>query len=192
MGRSIRSNASSGWQRSLLAALIRGHAARCRVRLGLPDITVAVIDAKTLLHGAEHEHTRLDLGGFGLPIETIRRWACLGNVTPIVGFDAPGSLLGRTARLGQPLSSRRALRAWYRTCACCDVVFEHCQIPPRQLVGTRRPHQHRRPCPCATATITSLTKARLATLSLLPDRSLRIVLPNGEIRVHSPPTVIAA
>ncbi len=52
---------------------------------GLPDVTV-IIDAETLLSGHAHEGTVCDieLGRFGLPVETIRRWACLGTVTPVV------------------------------------------------------------------------------------------------------------
>ena len=58
---------------------------------GVPDVTV-LIDAKTLIDGCRHEHSVVDagLGRFGLPIETIRRWACLGSVTPVV-VGADGS-----------------------------------------------------------------------------------------------------
>lgn len=174
-----------------LAALIRGDApgSGSGSGSGAPDITL-VIDIDTLLHG-EHEHTRLDLGAFGLPIETIRRWACLGDVTPvIVGVDGTRLLLGRTARLANR-EQRRALRAWYRTCACCDVVFEHCQIHHVSwweqgghtniagLVPLCNRHHH-------------LAHEGGWQLTLLPDRSLHIVLPNGETRVHSPPKAMAA
>lgn len=169
-----------------LAALIRGEMPGSS---GVPDITV-VIDVETLLDG-EHEHTRLDLGRFGLPIETIRRWACLGDVTPvIVGVDGTRLLLGRTARLANR-EQRRALRTWYRTCACCDVVFEHCQIHHVDwwehgghtniagLVPLCNRHHH-------------LAHEGGWQLSLLPDRTLRVELPNGDIHLHSPPKVMAA
>lgn len=169
-----------------LAALIRGEATGGS---GVPDITV-VIDVDTLLH-REHAGTRLDLGRFNLPIETIRRWACIGDISPvIVGADGTRLLLGRTTRLANR-EQRRALRVLYRTCACCDVVFEHCQIhhvawfePSGHTdIGNLLPLCHRHH---------HLAHEGGWQLSLLADRSLRIVLPNGEVRVHSPPRVMAA
>jgi hypothetical protein len=71
------------------------------------------------VHGIELE---------GLPIETVRRWACIGTVTPvIVGADGVRLLLGRETRLANR-AQRRALRAFYRTCALCETPFEHTQM----------------------------------------------------------------
>ena len=39
------------------------------------------------------------LGKFGLPIETIRRWACIGSITPAdIGADGVRLFLGRETR----------------------------------------------------------------------------------------------
>ena len=169
-----------------LAALIRGEV---KGGSGVPDITV-VIDAETLLHG-EHAGTRLDLGAFNLPIETIRRWACIGDITPvIVGADGTRLLLGRTTRLANR-EQRRALRVLYRTCACCDVAFEHCEIHHVAWFDNGGPtdianllplcHRHHH-----------LAHEGGWKLALAADRTLRIKLPNGDIRVHSPPRAKAA
>ena len=44
---------------------------------GMPQVTV-LIDEQTLVSGCRHEHSVVDagLGRFGLPVETVRRWAC--------------------------------------------------------------------------------------------------------------------
>ena len=169
-----------------LAALIRGEVAGGS---GVPDIAV-VVDVETLLHG-EHAGTRLELGQFGLPVETIRRWACIADITPvIVGVDGTRLLLGRTTRLANR-EQRRALRVLYRTCACCDVVFEHCQIhhviwfdpDGRTDIDNMLPLCHRHH---------HLAHEGGWKLALTVDRTLRITLPNGEVRVHSPPRAIAA
>jgi hypothetical protein len=169
-----------------LAALIRGAITGGS---GVADITV-VIDAETLLHG-EHARTRLDLGQFGLPIETIHRWACIGDITPvIVGVDGTRLLLGRTTRLANR-EQRRALRTLYRTCACCDVVFEHCEIhhviwfdpDGRTDIDNLLPLCHRHH---------HLAHEGGWKLTMLTDRTLRVTLPNGEVRVHSPPRAMAA
>ncbi len=103
-----------------------------------PEVIV-VIDAQTLCYG-RHPGTYLDSGvpGLELPIETIRRWAVLATLVPLVA-DADGVVtqvgdpaqrlqLGRSTRLANR-SQRRALRAMYSTCAIsgCAVAFEHCQ-----------------------------------------------------------------
>jgi hypothetical protein len=169
-----------------LAALIRGEV---QLGSGVPDITV-VIDAETLLHG-EHAGTRLDLGQFGLPIETIRRWACLGDITPvIVGVDGTRLLLGRTTRLANR-EQRRALRVLYRTCACCDVVFEHCEIHHIAWFDNGGPSDIANLLPLC------FRHHHLAheggwKLALAADRTLQVTLPNGDVRVHSPPRAKAA
>src|SRR3954453_14128331 len=52
---------------------------------GVADVTV-LIDEQTFLHGRRHAASVVDagLGRFGLPVETVRRWPCLGSVTPVV------------------------------------------------------------------------------------------------------------
>src|SRR4051794_24161283 len=95
---------------------------------GVPDVSV-LIDEKTFLDGLRDDWSVIDagLGRFGLPVETVRRWACIGSVTPVVvGADGVRLYLGRETRLANR-AQRRALRALYRTCALCDVPFEHTQ-----------------------------------------------------------------
>ena len=106
---------------------------------GVPDVTV-VIDADTLLAGCRHDGSVVDagLGRFGLPIETVRRWACVGTVTPVVvGDDGVRLFLGRETRLANR-AQRRALRVLYRTCALCDTPFEHTQAHHVSWYGLQR------------------------------------------------------
>lgn len=151
-----------------------------------------VIDWSTFCHGA-HEQSRVDvgLGRFGLPVATIRRWACLADVTPIVvAPDGQRILLGRTVRVANR-AQRRALRVLYRTCALCDVPFDHCQIHHvawytlggltdiDNLLPLCNRHHH-------------LAHEGGWQLHLAPDRTLTITRPDGHVSVHGPPRVRAA
>jgi len=96
---------------------------------GVPDVTV-IIDERTLREGRARQGSVVDigLGKFGLPIETIRRWACIGTITPlVVSADGTRLLLGRETRLANVVQ-RRALRVLYRSCALCETAFDLCQI----------------------------------------------------------------
>ena len=67
----------------------------------LADVTV-LIDDKTLIDGRRHDHSLIDVGfgRFGLPIEAVRRWACIGTITPVVvAADGTRIYLGREPRL---------------------------------------------------------------------------------------------
>ena len=160
---------------------------------GLADVTV-LIDEKTLLDGCHHDRTILDagLGRFGLPIETVRRWACLGTVTPVVvGADGVRLYLGRETRLANR-AQRRALRVLYRTCSMCDVPFEHTQIHHVTWYGMQHgltdidnllplcsKHHH-------------LAHEGGWQLVLTPDRTLTVITRDGRTWSHAPPTVRAA
>jgi hypothetical protein len=158
---------------------------------GAPDVTV-LIDERTLLHGP-HEESVVEVGGahFDLPVDTIRRWACLGAVTPVVvAADGARIWLGRETRLANR-QQRRALRVLYRTCALCDVPFERCQIHHvvwyriggftdiENLLPLCGWHHH-------------LAHEGGWSLLLLPDRTLVVTTPDGVERVHGPPRVRAA
>jgi hypothetical protein len=160
---------------------------------GLPDVTV-LIDETTLVEGRRHPHSTIDagLGRFGLPIETIRRWACLGTVTPVVvAADGVRLFLGRETRLANR-AQRRALRVLYRTCALCDVPFEHTQAHHVSWYG----HQH------GVTDIDNLlplcSKHHHLVheggwhLHLAADRTLTITRPDGTAWTHAPPTARAA
>ena len=158
----------------------------------MPDVTV-LIDARTFLTGEAHDGTVCEagVGRFGLPIETVRRWACLGGVTPVVvGADGVRLFLGRETRLANR-AQRRALRVLYRTCALCDTAFEHCQIHHvhwfehggRTDVDTLLPlcnrHHH-------------LVHEGGWQLHLAPDRTLTVARPGGQVTTHGPPRARAA
>ena len=159
---------------------------------GAPDVTV-LIDSTTLLSGHVHEGTvrEIGLGRFGLPTETIRRWACIGSVTPVVvGADGVRLMLGRETRLANR-AQRRALRVLYRTCAMCDVPFDHCQIHhvdwytlggltdiDRLIPICNRDHHH--------------VHEGGWQLHLAPDRTLTVTKPGGVLSTNGPPTIRAA
>ena len=109
-----------------LVALITGQGTKTAGRI---DMSV-LIDADTLLHG-EHPDTVFDCGTpVDLPVETIRRWACDADITPIItAADGIRLYMGRDSRLANR-APRRALRAIYRHCAIpgCRIGFDHCAI----------------------------------------------------------------
>ncbi|MGB8858946.1 MAG: hypothetical protein WCC60_06810 [Ilumatobacteraceae bacterium] len=159
---------------------------------GWPDVTV-LIDARTFLTGEAHDDTisEAGIGRFGLPVATVRRWACLGSVTPVViGADGVRLFLGRETRLANR-AQRRALRVLYRTCALCDTAFEHCQIHHvhwydhggrtdiDDLIPLCNRHHH-------------LAHEGGWQLHLAPDRTLTITRPGGHVTAHGPPRAHAA
>jgi len=160
---------------------------------GAPDVTV-LIDLKSLAEGHRHEQSIIDagLGRFGLPVETVRRWACIGSVTPVVvGADGVRLYLGRETRLANR-AQRRALRVMYRTCALCDVPFEHTQIHHITYYGLElgltdidnlaplcSRHHH-------------LVHEGGWKLHLAEDRTLTVRRPDGTTTIHGPPRSRAA
>ena len=158
----------------------------------VPDVSV-IIDAETLLTGRAHEGTVCDigLGRFGLPVETIRRWACIGSITPVVvAADGVRIMLGRETRLANR-RQRRALRVLYRSCALCEVPFDHCQIHHvswysldgltdiDNLIPICNRHHH-------------LAHEGGWQLHLAADRRLTVTQPGGNIFTTGPPTIRAA
>jgi hypothetical protein len=168
-----------------LLALSEGRSAS-----GAPDVTV-LIDEKTLCDGRVWEGSVVDagLGKFGLPIETIRRWACIGSITPaVIGADGVRLFLGRETRLANR-AQRRALRVLYRTCAMCDTPFEHCHIHHvawytlqhgptdiDNLLPLCNRHHH-------------LVHEGGWQLHLALDRTLTTTTPDGAVRITGPPRI---
>jgi hypothetical protein len=160
---------------------------------GMPDVVV-LIDERTLLEGRRHESSVIDagLGRFGLPVETVRRWACIGKVTPVVvGADGVRLYLGRETRLANR-AQRRALRVMYRTCALCDTPFEHTQIHHVTYYGLEQGltdidnliplcsrHHH-------------LVHEGGWKLYLAANRILTVTRSDGQISIHDPPKTRAA
>ncbi len=152
-----------------------------------------LIDSTTLLHGI-HEASVIDFGlPIDLPIETIRRMACIAEISPIiVGADGVTLFLGNTSRLATP-EQRRALRAMYRTCAVpgCCVAWDNVVIHHLKYFRNRGPtdidnllplcvkHHH-----CAHEGGWQFT--------LAADRTLTITVPDGTVSCHSPPKALAA
>ena len=160
---------------------------------GLPDVTV-LIDEKTLLDGCRHERSTVDagLGRFGLPIETIRRWACLGTVTPVVvGADGVRLFLGRETRLANR-AQRRALRVLYRTCALCEVPFEHTQAHHVSWYGLQQGLTDIDNLLPLCNTHHHLVHEGGWQLILDADRTLTVIRPGGHITTHGPPRARAA
>jgi hypothetical protein len=171
-----------------LVALVDGEGAAA----GGVDMTV-LIDAKTLVDGV-HEHSVVDCGlPIDLPLDTIRRMACIADVTPvIVGADGVRLYLGRTTRLASP-AQRRALRAMYRRCAvpgcsaCWDsVVIHHLKYFRHggltdidNLLPLCIKHHH-------------FAHEGGWQFRLGLDRTLTIVRPDGSTFIHAPPRALAA
>lgn len=148
---------------------------------------IVVIDLQTLCDGP-HAHTRINItGGVEMPIETLRRHACLADIIPAI-VDTNGVIinLGRTQRLANN-AQRRALRAMYSTCAIpgCNITFDHCQphhlwywtdggpTDLDNLIPLCSKHHH-------------LAHEGGWQLALSPhDRALSITLPDGS--THPPP-----
>ena len=91
---------------------------------------LVVIDQQTLFHGS-HDGSRVEVdGGFDLPIETLRRMACIADIIPVVlGGDGVVRDVGRASRIATP-AQRRAMRAMYSTCAVpgCCVPFDQTDL----------------------------------------------------------------
>ena len=169
-------------QAQALASLIDGDVETA----GGPEMLM-VIDAETVIKG-EHDRTVLDMCGFDLPLDTIRRWACTAAITPvIVGLDGTRLMLGRTTRLASA-DQRRALAALYRTCGCCDTPFDRCQIHHVDWwdKGGATDIDKMAPlCPRCH----HLAHEGGHRLFLHADRSLTVIEPNGTVHEHAPPRV---
>ena len=173
-----------------LLALVRGGRAPTGAygTAPRPEILV-VIDHATLRDGV-HATSRVEVtGGVELPIETLRRYACLADIIPVV-LDAAGVAIdvGRSQRLAT-VGQRRALRAMYSHCSVpgCSVAFDHCQLHHirywrnggrsdlANMVPLCSKHHH-------------LVHEGGWALSLRPDdRVLTVTLPDGTTRANPPP-----
>jgi hypothetical protein len=168
-----------------LDALTQGQVGRSSGRI---DMSV-LIDIETLLEG-EHPNSIFDCGvPIDLPAETLRRWACLADITPIiVGADGVSLYLGRERRTANRVQ-RRALRAMYRCCAIlgCSVGFDNCEIHHLcwfrnrgltdidNLIPICHKHHH-------------LVHEGGWNLAIDARRNLTITYPDGAIMTTGPPT----
>jgi len=171
-----------------LIALTAGTASTSSARI---DMSV-LIDAQTLLGGA-HPNTIVDCGlPVEVPVDTLRRWACLAEITPIiVAADGVSLYLGRTSRTANR-AQRRALRAMYRCCAIpgCTVAFDNCDIHHvryfrnggstdiNQLIPICNKHHH-------------VVHEGHWQLALDDRRNLTLTFPDGAIMTTGPPKAAA-
>ena len=171
-----------------MVAVVDGTGAKS----GASDMSI-LIDAATLVAGA-HDGTVIDCGlPIDLPIDTIRRMACVSDVTPIiVGGDGVHLHLGSTTRLASP-AQRRALRAMYRTCAIPGCCVSWDQLVIHHLVYFRHhgPTDIDNLLPLCTKHHHCAHEGRWQ-LSLAADRTLTITLPDGSTMCHGPPHALAA
>ena len=168
-----------------LVALITGDGKRSSGRI---DMSV-LIDAETLLHG-EHPHTIIDCGTpVDLPVETLRRWACIADITPIiVAADGVKLYLGRDSRIANR-HQRRALRAMYRHCAIpgCRVVFDYCAIHHIRWYRNLGTTDIDNLLPICTKHHHLVHEGRWK-LTLDTRRHLTITYPDGTVMTTGPPT----
>lgn len=159
---------------------------------GVVDMSI-LIDSTTLVAGA-HDGTVIDCGlPIDLPIDTIRRMACLADITPvIVGADGVHLYLGGTTRLASP-AQRRALRAMYRTCAIpgCCVTWDQLVIHHLVYFRHQGPTDIDNLLPLCTKHHHCAHEGRWQ-LSLAADRTLTIALPDSTTMCHGPPKALAA
>ena len=152
-----------------------------------------LIDATTLMHGV-HDCSVIDCGlPIDLPIDTIRRMACIADITPIiVGADGVKLYLGNATRLATP-EQRRALRAMYRTCAVpgCCVAWDNVVIHHIKYYRNRGPTDIDNLLPLCVKHHHCAHEGGWQ-FNLAVDRNLTITLPDGTVSCHSPPTAFAA
>ncbi len=151
-----------------------------------------LIDATTLLDGP-HDGTIIDCGlPIELPVETIRRMACVAEVTPIiVGADGVSLYLGATTRLANR-AQRRALLAMYRTCAVsgCCVAWDKLTIHHVKWFHHGGPTDIENLLPLCTRHHHYAHEGGWQ-FSLDRHRNLTIALPDGTPKCHGPPKTFA-
>jgi Domain of unknown function (DUF222) len=152
-----------------------------------------LIDAATLSTG-KHDGSIIDFGlPIDLPIETIRRMACLAEITPIiVGADGVKLHLGKTTRLANP-AQRRALRAMYGGCAVpgCCVAWDHVVIHHLKYFSLGGPSDIENFLPLCHKHHHYAHEGGWQ-FSLSANRTLTITLPDGTTKCHGPPGALAA
>ena len=171
-----------------LGALVDGKGAK----VGGVDMSI-LIDSATLLTGP-HDGSVVDFGlPIALPIDTIRRMACVAEVTPvIVGADVVRLWVGCTTRFATR-EQRRALRAMYRGCAVpgCCVAWDYVVIHHLQYFHHGGPTDIENLLPLCTKHH-HLVHEGGWNLSLDRFRHLTITLPDGTSKCHGPPKALAA
>ena len=170
-----------------LMALVDGRGAKPR-----GDLTI-LIDSRTLVDGA-NDNSVVDCGlPIDLPIDTIRRMACISDINPvIVGADGVKLYLGQSTRLASP-EQRRALRVMYRTCAVpgCCVAWDHVVIHHVRYYRNKGPTDIDNLLPLCVKHHYFAHEGGW-TFTLAPDRTLTILRPDGSTSIHAPPRALAA
>ena len=171
-----------------LVALVDGTGARPAAT----DMSI-LIDATTLATGI-HNATVIDCGlPIELPIDTIRKMACVADITPIiVGADGVRLYVGRTTGLAST-AQRRALRAMYRTCAIpgCTVGWDNVIIHHVNYFHHGGPTNIDNLLPVCTKHHHCAHEGHWQ-LTLDTNRTLTIRQPDGTTMCHDPPKALAA
>ena len=152
-----------------------------------------LIDATTLLTACTTPRSSIAVFPIELPLETIRRMACVAEITPIiVGADGVKLNVGHTTRLATP-AQRRALRAMYRTCAVpgCCVAWDQIVIHHVKYYRNRGPTDIENLLPLCVKHHHCAHEGGWH-FSLAADRSLTITFRDGTVSCHSPPKALAA
>lgn len=156
------------------------------------DMTV-LIDATSLVDGC-HDDMVIDCGlPIDLPVDTIRRMACVASITPIiVAADGISLYLGQTTRLASR-DQRRVLRAMYRTCAVpgCCVTWDQLVIHHLRYFRNLGPTDIDNLLPLCVKHHHCAHEGRWQ-FSLAQDRTLTINLPDGTTMTTGPPQAFAA
>jgi hypothetical protein len=147
-----------------------------------PEVSV-LVDLRTIESGSHARSVCETADGQLIPPETVRRLACDAAIIPIT-LGGDGRVLDHgTARRTASHDQRRALRAMYRTCGHpgCDVRFGDCQI--HHVVEWIR---QRGPTDLANLLPLCGRHHHLVHeggwhLTLRPDRTIRLVRPDGSV-----------
>jgi len=146
-----------------------------------PEVVV-LVDEATLRDGLHDRTVAETAPAEPVPVESIRRLACDGDLIPVV-LNGDGVTLdhGRARRVATA-PQRRALRVMYRTCGHphCQVGFEHCDIHhavPWQRGGVTDVANM---LPLCSSHHHAVHEGGWR-LALRPDRTIRLLRPDGSV-----------
>lgn len=176
------SNAPPAQSALMAAALVNlvlgGQAA---IRPGSAEIIV-ITDLQSLQSGPHPATVCETSSGVPLPVDTVRRLCCESVIyNARLGEHGEVLALGRTQRLANR-AQRRALRAMYRTCSLegCSVPFDNCSIHHSEPWEAGGPTDLDLMAPTCGRHHHLLHEGGWR-MTILPDRSLLLIRPDGMI-----------
>jgi hypothetical protein len=148
-----------------------------------PAEVSVLVDLRTIESGSHAQSVCETADGQPIPPETVRRLACDAAIIPIT-LGGDGRVLDHgTARRTASNDQRRALRAMYRACGHpgCDVRFNDCQVHHVvEWIRQRGPTNLDNLLPLCSRHH-HLVHEGGWHLSLRPDRTIRLVRPDGSV-----------